>query len=85
MNFNSVEFNTNPGMNALAYSDIAPHTVKSGIEAIIARATPAYFELMQKARAKPEIISDYKKSLYTYYSDKQSMTPEMIKRFFQHN
>jgi hypothetical protein len=61
---------------SLAYADIPDELVTSAVDAIISRTALAYLDLMGEAKAKPEIISDYKSSLYDYYKN-QSLTPEI--------
>lgn len=56
--------------------DIPDQMVTGAIDAIISRMALAYLELMREAKERPEIISDYKSSLYDYYKD-QSLTPEI--------
>src|SRR5437588_4798752 len=56
----------NPVNSPLFNANIPDQMVMSAIDAIIARMAPDYLELMRESRDKPEIISDYKASLYDF-------------------
>lgn len=56
--------------------DVPETMVLQAVDAVIARMTPAYFELMHEANENPEIIRDYKSTLKDYYKD-MSITPEI--------
>lgn len=61
---------------SLCYADIPDQMVTDAVDAIISRMAPAYLELIREAKDKPEIISDYKSSLRSYYEDR-SLIPEI--------
>lgn len=72
------EQNATASSHALSLGQVdTPNTmVTSAVDAIISQFAPAYLELINEATVHPEIISDYKSSLYDYYKD-MSLTPEI--------
>lgn len=73
-----------PEQNELALSralslgsvEVSDEMVTSAVDSIISRMGPSYLELMQAAKETPEIISDYKLSLFGN-NENMNLTPKI--------
>jgi len=76
----SPEQNESVNSRSLSLCDtgIPDQMVTSAVDSIISRMAPDYLELMSEAKENPEIITNYKTSLYNHYKDQYvRLTPEL--------